>query len=96
MDHRLDKSSSAVVKPASDFDVDSGSEEIIDHAAETKLLAKLDLALVPIIMLVYLSCFLDRSNIGNVKTAGMPKDIGASTQQFATAVSIFYATCEST
>lgn len=64
----------------------------IDPAKEKKLLAKLDLAFVPIIMIVYLSCFLDRSNIGNVKVAGMPEDIGASTQQFSTAVSIFYAT----
>lgn len=64
----------------------------IDPAKEKKLLAKLDLAFVPIIMVVYLSCFLDRSNIGNVKVAGMPKDIGASNQQFSTAVSIFYAT----
>jgi len=29
---------------------------------------------------------------GNVKVAGMPEDIHASTQQFSTAVSIFYAT----
>ena len=66
--------------------------ETIDAAAEKKLLAKLDLFFVPIIMLVYLSCFLDRSNIGNLRVAGMPEDIGATTQQFATAVSIFYAT----
>jgi MFS family permease len=64
----------------------------IDPKAETKLLAKLDLYFVPIIMLVYLSCFLDRSNIGNVKVAGMPKDIHATNEQFSTAVSIFYAT----
>lgn len=31
-------------------------------------------------------------NIGNVKVAGMPKDIGASAAQYSTAVSIFYAT----
>jgi hypothetical protein len=36
----------------------------VDRAKEIKLLAKLDLAFTPIIMLVYLSCFLDRSNIG--------------------------------
>ena len=36
----------------------------IDPAKEKKLLAKLDMAFTPIIMLVYLSCFLDRSNIG--------------------------------
>ncbi|KAK4936882.1 hypothetical protein LTR10_022339 [Elasticomyces elasticus] len=67
-------------------------EPQIDPAKEKILLAKLDLFFVPIIMLVYLSCFLDRSNIGNVKVAGMPEDIGASNQQFSTAVSIFYAT----
>lgn len=39
----------------------------IDPKEEAKLLAKLDLFLMPVIMLVYLSCFLDRSNIGNVK-----------------------------
>lgn len=64
----------------------------IDPAAERKLLLKLDAFFVPVIMLVYLSCFLDRTNIGNVKIAGMPQDIGATTQEFSTAVSIFYAT----
>lgn len=64
----------------------------IDPTEETKLLAKLDIFFVPVIMLVYLSCFLDRANIGNVKVAGMPEDIGATTQEISTAVSIFYAT----
>ncbi|PSR85673.1 MFS transporter [Coniella lustricola] len=68
------------------------STETIDPAEETKLLGKLDLFFVPIIMAVYLSCFLDRSNIGNVKVAGMPEDIHATSQQISTAVSIFYAT----
>lgn len=36
----------------------------IDPAEEVKLLAKLDIFLTPVIMLVYLCCFLDRSNIG--------------------------------
>ncbi|KAJ5907287.1 uncharacterized protein N7473_004203 [Penicillium subrubescens] len=64
----------------------------LDPAMEQKLLMKLDLAFVPIIMLTYLSCFLDRSNIGNVKVANMPEDIHASTSQFSIAVSIFYVT----
>ncbi|KIW42415.1 uncharacterized protein PV06_05970 [Exophiala oligosperma] len=67
-------------------------EPEIDPHKEKILLAKLDLFFTPVIMLVYLSCFLDRSNIGNVKVAGMPEDIGATDQQFSTAVSIFYAT----
>ncbi|KAJ5642006.1 hypothetical protein N7490_006006 [Penicillium lividum] len=64
----------------------------LDPTMEKKLLLKLDLFFVPIIMLTYLTCFLDRSNIGNVKVAGMPADIHASDSQFSTAVSIFYAT----
>lgn len=43
---------------------DSDIDVYIDPAKEVKLLAKLDLAFTPVIMLVYLSCFLDRSNIG--------------------------------
>jgi len=60
----------------------------IDPAKEKKLLAKLDLFFCPVIMLVYLCCFLDRSVIGNVRTAGMPEAIHASAQQFSTAVSM--------
>lgn len=39
----------------------------LDPKMEKKLLVKLDLFFVPIIMLTYLSCFLDRSNIGKYK-----------------------------
>ncbi|RAK77044.1 allantoate permease family MFS transporter [Aspergillus fijiensis CBS 313.89] len=75
-----------------DTDVGDIDDVVLDSVKEKKLLLKLDLAFVPIIMLTYLSCFLDRSNIGNVKVAGMPEDIGASTNEFSIAVSIFYAT----
>lgn len=93
------------IDEASVRDVD---EIVLDSKKESKLLLKLDLAFVPIIMLTYLSCFLDRTNIGmsfcpsrvdvfltppgNVKVAGMPEAIGASESQFSTAVSIFYVT----
>lgn len=51
--------------PALDRPLTVGEDEFyIDRAKEIKLLAKLDLAFTPIIMLLYLSCFLDRSNIG--------------------------------
>jgi hypothetical protein len=37
---------------------------VLDPKKEAKLLVKLDAAFVPIIMLTYLTCFLDRSSIG--------------------------------
>ncbi|GJC87898.1 putative transporter C1002.16c [Colletotrichum liriopes] len=81
----------------SDFDRSESNNgtmaiESLDAEAEKKLLLKLDVYFVPIIMVVYLTCFLDRTNIGNVRVAGMPEDIGATTQEFSTAISIFYAT----
>lgn len=49
-------------------DPDAGVADIddvvLDPKKERKLLIKLDFAIVPIIMLTYLSCFLDRTSIG--------------------------------
>lgn len=42
---------------------DGQLEQTIDPKKEKLLLAKLDLLFTPVIMLVYLSCFLDRTNI---------------------------------
>ena len=61
-DQYLDKAARSDINAAESPSV-SLAEEVIDKASETKLLAKLDAFLVPIIMLVYLSCFLDRANI---------------------------------
>jgi hypothetical protein len=52
---------------AQEKDIDQGiaiENVVLDPKKERKLLLKLDLAFVPIIMLTYLSCFLDRTNIG--------------------------------
>ncbi|GAA5837014.1 hypothetical protein JCM11251_004474 [Rhodosporidiobolus azoricus] len=48
----------------------------IDHAAEAAIRRKCDLQIVPIIALCYLFCFIDRSNIGNARTAGLERDLG--------------------
>lgn len=37
----------------------------VEPAQERKLLRKLDLIFTPVFTLVYLTCFLDRGNIGN-------------------------------
>ncbi|KAL9123130.1 MAG: hypothetical protein Q9187_000319 [Circinaria calcarea] len=47
---------------------EAGSEEIeIDHNAEKRLVRKLDLHIIPVVMLLYLLSFLDRINIGNAR-----------------------------
>jgi hypothetical protein len=57
---RAEKSASGLDQTSNETD----AEFYVDPVKEVRLLAKLDLAFTPVIMLVYLSCFLDRSNIG--------------------------------
>lgn len=64
----------------------------IDHVAEKKLVRKLDLYIVPIIMMLYLFSFLDRVNIGNARLYGMEEDLGMKGNQYQTAVSILFVT----
>ncbi|KAL8943064.1 MAG: hypothetical protein Q9211_001117 [Gyalolechia sp. 1 TL-2023] len=64
----------------------------IDHVAEKKLVRKLDLFIIPIIMLLYLFSFLDRVNIGNARLYGMEEDLGLQGNQYQTAVSILFVT----
>lgn len=49
-------------------------EPQIDPTKEKILLAKLDLMFTPVIMLVYLSCFLDRTNIVRWDIRVQPSD----------------------
>lgn len=64
----------------------------IDHVAEKKLVRKLDMWIVPPVMLLYLFSFLDRVNIGNARLYGLEEDLGMAGNQFQTAVSILFVT----
>ncbi|KAL8819914.1 MAG: hypothetical protein Q9191_007628 [Dirinaria sp. TL-2023a] len=46
-----------------------------DHAHEKKLLLKLDLALLPILFLLFLVSFVDRSNVANARIEGLEKSL---------------------
>ncbi|KAK1985843.1 major facilitator superfamily transporter [Colletotrichum cereale] len=51
---------------------------------------KLDWHTVPLVTLLYLLCFLDRSNIGNARIQGMRDDIDIEGYRFNWALSVFY------
>ena len=71
---------------------DLRDDDHIDEAAERKLIRKLDLWIVPPVMLLYLLSFLDRVNIGNARLYGMEEDLGLSGDQFQVAVSVLFVT----
>jgi hypothetical protein len=57
-------------------------DNYIDKEAERKLLWKLDLWLLPILTLAYLSCFIDRASIGNARVLGLATELNLVGYQF--------------
>ncbi|KAL5508394.1 hypothetical protein ACEPAH_6013 [Sanghuangporus vaninii] len=55
-----------------------------------KVLMKLDLQVLPPLALLWLANFIDRTNIGNAKIAGLEKDTHLHGNQFNTALAVFY------
>lgn len=71
----------------SEYDSDSQ----VDVAAERRAVRKLDLTLLPIITMFYFLSFLDRSNIGNAKVAGLEKSLKLTNYQYEICVTALYA-----
>ncbi|KAF6804089.1 high-affinity nicotinic acid transporter [Colletotrichum sojae] len=61
-----------------------------DQAATKKLLRKIDWALIPFLALLYLLSFLDRTNIGNARLAGLEADLGMKGLDYNVALSVFF------
>ncbi|PSR83202.1 major facilitator superfamily domain-containing protein [Coniella lustricola] len=64
---------------------------------ERKLVRKIDLYLLPTIWLMYLLSYMDRTNIGNAKTAGMATDLDLDSDKYSIALTVFfigYVVCE--
>ncbi|KAH1494184.1 hypothetical protein LV164_006794 [Aspergillus fumigatus] len=54
------------------------------------LVRKLDIRLIPWLSLLYLISFLDRTNIGNAKLAGLQKDLNMTNDQYNDSLTIFF------
>ena len=57
---------------------------------EQALLRRIDTRVIPILFLVYLAAFLDRVNIANALTLGLPKDLHLKGNQSNVALTIFF------
>jgi len=83
--YAIDETGAAGTNPAPDSDSDSGVDE-------RKLLRKLDLHIIPLVMLLYTFSFLDRVNIGNARLYNLERDLGLVGSQYQTAVAILFVT----
>ncbi|PMD53746.1 MFS general substrate transporter [Hyaloscypha bicolor E] len=60
------------------------------HTTEKKLMAKIDLRVIPFLCILYLLAFLDRVNIANARSFGLIKDLGLINTEYNTALTIFF------
>lgn len=58
--------------------------------SERKLVTRIDLRVVPVLSVLYLLAFLDRTNVANAAIFGLQKDLGISANQYSTALTIFF------
>ncbi len=74
--------------PASDL----GRTEELYHDAKTssRITRKIDIHLVPVLGLMYLIAFLDRTNIANAKLNGLEKELHMPSNGYNTALWIFF------
>ncbi|GKT50074.1 putative transporter [Colletotrichum spaethianum] len=84
-----------------DFDMDPKAEhdenelaadvERQRHLTKT-LLFKVDTRVLPLLALLFLCSFLDRTNVGNAKIIGLEEDLGIDNSQYNQGLAVFYAT----
>ncbi|CRL31114.1 Sucrose/H+ symporter, plant [Penicillium camemberti] len=63
-----------------------------EEQIEKTLVRKIDLHILPIVVLLYLFSFLDRVNIGNARLYGLEEDLGLVGNQYQVSVSILFVT----
>ncbi|OMP83205.1 putative transporter [Diplodia seriata] len=70
------------MKSESNYDFSPGEEK--------KLVRKIDMFLLPTIWLMYLLSYMDRTNIGNAKIAGMMDDLRLTSNQYSVSLIVFF------
>lgn len=60
------------------------------HHRNTQLCRKIDRFILPLLIILYLFAFLDRSSIGNAKVAGMDTSLGLKSSEFNWGLSVFF------
>ncbi|KAI8626530.1 major facilitator superfamily domain-containing protein [Xylariaceae sp. FL1651] len=64
----------------------------INKSLERKVLWKLDTRILPILALLFLCSFFDRTNVGNARLYGLEAEIGITDHQYDTGLAVYYAT----
>ena len=70
--------------------LDDSQVQCPSHTTQRKLIAKIDLRVIPVLSVLYLLAFLDRTNIANAAVFGLQKDLKLTGTQYNSALTIFF------
>ncbi|KAK5653763.1 hypothetical protein OQA88_7920 [Cercophora sp. LCS_1] len=88
--------------PNRDFEAEKGESDAMTDKVENvavddthlarRVLFKMDTRILPVLALLFLCSFLDRTNVGNAKIIGLEKDLNITNLQYNQGLTVFYAT----
>ena len=67
----------------------SDSDVVLDRALEKRLLLRIDFAVLPILFLLFLVSFVDRSNLANARIEGLEKSLHISPKSNGYNIALF-------
>ncbi|THV07805.1 MFS general substrate transporter [Dendrothele bispora CBS 962.96] len=73
-----------------DVELDSTDDGSVVGIKEKKLLRKLDVHLLPGLVILYLLSFLDRSNVANARLEGLTDDLHMTGNQYLTSLTLYF------
>lgn len=89
-DGELSASSKEDVEAIKAVDGAGTTNLLMTPAADRALVWKFDLRILPVLAIMYLFNSLDKSNLGNAKTAGLEKTLKLKGHQYNTILSVFF------
>ncbi|KAK3694422.1 major facilitator superfamily domain-containing protein [Podospora appendiculata] len=84
--HGIHNEGSMDLSPDPDQHLSAAEKDEVDR----KLVRRLDMILMPWLCLLYLLAFLDRTNIGNAKIAGLAKELDLTTSSYNATLTLFF------
>ena len=90
LDSKVNSSGSGTPIEGSSFNENITSEE--DSALDSRITRKIDMRLVPMLCMLYLTAYLDRTNIGNARLYGLEKELKMPSNGYNTAIWTFFLT----
>lgn len=87
---KVHEKNAGVLDVSASDSVESIEAQGFDEARTKKLVRKLDWHLIPFLSLIYLLCFLDRTNIGNARLDNLEKDLKLRGLQYNDCLAILF------